>query len=189
MPRKKRVWSEKEKTWMQENLRYDPETGLLWWTKPGPKRPLKRPAGSFTTSKYVAIFSSTSTGTGKQVGYLAHHIAWFLYYNEVVDYLDHIDHDPSNNRIENLRVATHQANLLNRKPWSKSGFKGVTIRGSRWSAAIGNKDNDAGGIIHLGTFDTAEEAAAAFDRKCEEYKRRYPEFATYFVTNRDLGLI
>ena len=185
---KKRVWSDGEKEWMKENLRYDPETGLLWWTKPGPKRSLKKPAGG-KQNGYTVIGSTQSTNSGKFVSYLAHHIIWFLYYDEVVDYLDHIDHNPSNNRIENLRVATHQANLLNRKPWSKSGFKGVTIRGSKWVAVIGNKDNDSGGILYLGTFDTPEEAAAAFDRKCEEYKRRYPEFATYFVTNRDLGLI
>lgn len=180
---KKREWSQEEKEWIKENLRYDPETGYLWWTKPRPKVNLDRPAGYCHGSSYIHI--ETSLIGGKRLCYRAHQLAWFLYYGEDVGLLDHIDNDPTNNRIENLRPATQQANSLNRRPWGKSGYKGVYKNHKRWKSQIRYNKKET----YLGTFDTKEEAAMAFDKKCEEYKRRYPELAVYFTTNKDLGLL
>ncbi len=70
--------------------------------------------------------------------------------------VDHINGDGLDNRRENLRIVTRSQNLRNRKTFknSKSGFKGVIFNpvNGKWKA-----------IINLGTFDTSEEAAKAYD--------------------------
>ena len=74
---------------------------------------------------------------------------------------DHRDLDGLNNRRSNLRPASSVENRRNmrRHRDNTSGFKGVTRTGSRWRARI--KVNDR--RLCLGTFDTAEEAARAYD--------------------------
>ena len=53
----------------------------------------------------------------KQVSYRAHRLVWMYVYGEDPgEYeLDHINHDPTDNRIENLRMVTHKENHQNRK--------------------------------------------------------------------------
>jgi HNH endonuclease len=76
--------------------------------------------------------------------------------------VDHLNHDPLDNRRANLRVVTHRQNMLNRKKgrgaWPVGEVPGVRLRPSgRWEAAI-----KVGGVPHyLGLFDTAEEASSA----------------------------
>jgi hypothetical protein len=83
--------------------------------------------------------------------------------------VDHINGNRLDNRKENLRVCTHAQNLMNRA--SKRKFKGVRLReGGRWQAAI-----RVGGVRHcLGGFETAEEAARAYD---DAAVRLHGEFA------------
>jgi len=53
-------------------------------------------------------------GVRKQVS----HISWFFHYGVWPDpamVIDHIDHDPSNNRIENLREVTSKKNSNHRR--------------------------------------------------------------------------
>ena len=51
---------------------------------------------------------------GKQ--YLVHRIAWLLQHGSwPVGDIDHIDGNPSNNKLENLRDVPHSVNLQNRK--------------------------------------------------------------------------
>lgn len=75
-------------------------------------------------------------------------------------FVDHIDGNGLNNSRANLREATHAQNMQNKGPrrQSKSGIKGVMPNRDRWMAQI--KEN--GRTIHLGTFDTVEEAGAAY---------------------------
>jgi hypothetical protein len=74
--------------------------------------------------------------------------------------IDHRDRDPLNNRIENLRAATRSQNRANSRPNNKLGVKGVHARGSRFYVMAGK--------LYLGTFDSIEEAAAAYKAKAEE---------------------
>lgn len=91
--------------------------------------------------------------------------------------VDHIDGDGLNNRRLNLRAVTNSQNMQNRSGLSAnntSGFRGVQWdkRDRRWRARIGVE----GERIYLGYFDTAEEAARAFDRAALD---RFGQFAGY----------
>lgn len=68
---------------------------------------------------------------------------------------DHINGDVLDNRLINLRVASHQSNAGNRKALSSSGYRGVARSGNRWIAQ--GKVNQR--TTYLGTYDTPEQAA------------------------------
>jgi len=88
--------------------------------------------------------------------YKTHRLIYMYHNGEITDnlHIDHIDRDKSNNNIENLRLVTRQENQWNR------GDKGYCFhkRDNKFQASI--KLN--GKRIHLGYFDTAEEARAAY---------------------------
>ncbi len=87
--------------------------------------------------------------------------------------LDHIDGDKTDNRRINLRICTSQQNTFNQKlrKTNKSGYKGVywSKEANRWRAQIRfNKS------IYLGTFQSKEDAAKAYDTAATKY---HGEFA------------
>lgn len=76
--------------------------------------------------------------------------------------VDHINGNPSDFSLKNLRWVTQQTNLLNRhRVIAKSGYVGVhKLKGKLrkpW-VACGKLNRKA---IHLGTFETAEQASVA----------------------------
>ena len=81
--------------------------------------------------------------------------------------IDHKDGNPWNNRLENLRLATHAQNLCNKsvRPDNKVGLKGVDLYRGRYRAQI--KVN--GKSIHLGLFGTPELAHDAYCKASKEY--------------------
>lgn len=80
--------------------------------------------------------------------------------------IDHISGDKLDNRRSNLRVVNRSQNNMNlpRRSANESGYKGVYRNRDRWAASI----QAYGQRIHLGTFDTPEEAAKAYDSKALE---------------------
>ena len=83
--------------------------------------------------------------------------------------VDHIDGDALNNRRSNLRLATALQNGANKKKpaHNTSGFKGVSWhkRDLYWAANI----RVGGKLRHLGRFETAEAAHAAYCKASEEF--------------------
>ena len=92
------------------------------------------------------------------------------------EFVDHRDGDGSNNRRENLRLASHTENIRNQRKSSvnTSGHKGAYWRKdvSKWVAHIGVN----GKLIYLGYFANIEDAAAAYREAADKY---YGEFANY----------
>ena len=156
-------------------LSYDPATGHLRWRKkpcawmtPWPEGGEGPIAGSWSLKATLVGF--------KDVCFKAHRLAWALHYGEwPTQCLDHINGNPHDNRIENLRECSVSNNLgnagLSRN--NTSGFKGVYLRKDtgRWSADIKHNRKK----ISLGCYPTAELAAEAY---AEASKRIFGEFAS-----------
>ena len=85
--------------------------------------------------------------------YMAHRIIWKMFYDEEPDYIDHIDENPCNNRIENLQKCSNGFNMLKSAVNRGKGVSFMTSRG-KWRARININKRQ----IHLGLFDTKEEA-------------------------------
>lgn len=78
--------------------------------------------------------------------------------------IDHVNGDKLDNRRKNLRVCTRAENARNRKPqlrWDPTLPKGVSEAGKRGRFVANLSVN--GCRYRLGTFDSPEEAAAAYD--------------------------
>ena len=89
--------------------------------------------------------------------------------------IDHINGDPTDNRLENLRIATHRQNLRNQNSTrGASKFKGVSRnRNSRkkpWRSYIVIDGKQK----FLGTFLTQKQAARAYDAAAKKF---FGEFA------------
>lgn len=137
-------------------LHYEPGTGVFTWliTK-GPRARVGAVAGSPTPRGYWTIKLDGRS-------YQAHNLAWFYVTGEWPEHeVDHIDGDPLNNAFTNLRDEPHGVNVRNVVAPNRnntSGFRGVSESGPRWQANI----RVDGKKKYLGTFDTPEEAYAAY---------------------------
>jgi len=79
---------------------------------------------------------------------------------------DHINQISTDNRIENLRWTTPSENMLNRKRWGKSKYRGVHRHGKNnaWVACCTHQ----GKCHYLGSFRTEEDAGRAYDEYCKK---------------------
>jgi hypothetical protein len=104
------------------------------------------------------------------VWHSAHRLAWYIVTGKFPENeIDHINNCRSDNRFSNLREATKSQNQAN----GNCG-KGYSKNGNKWKAAI--KVN--GKQIHLGTFQTKEEAASAY------LAARHKHFKEFAADNR-----
>lgn len=91
--------------------------------------------------------------------------------------LDHRDTNRSNNKLDNLRLATKAQNSRNRKRNvdNKHPYKGIRLRRGKWSSQISRIESGKVVTKHLGTFSDAESAAMAYDKAALEM---FGEFAS-----------
>ena len=146
-------------------LNYDPDTGVFTWLADKGRAYAGDIAGSQRRDRYVIIGLN-----GKP--YRAHRLAWMYVYGEFPQEIDHINGDPSDNRLINLRLATRAQNVANTKKKKNSGnlLKGVTpARNSCYRAQI----RVQGKNTYLGTFATEQDAHVAYCKAAEK------EFGAY----------
>lgn len=140
---------------LDELFIYDSETGIF--TRRKAHRGCKTPfsVGNLCKSGIVAISVDGSK-------YLAHRLAWMIHYREQPPgFIDHINGCPSDNRIANLREASHTENMRNARGKSKTnrlkGASYVRLR-NKWRAQITiDRRNKC-----IGYFNTEHEAHEAY---------------------------
>jgi hypothetical protein len=135
---------------LQELFTYEPLTGVLRWRKTNSSRAV---AGS--AAGHLSRIGYFQVRVDKKLFY-AHRLVWMLVYGEDPGPkgIDHVDRDKSNNRLVNLRLANQSQNGMNRDHPIRSLPLGVSTNKARFRARLGG--------AHLGTFDTPEEAHAAY---------------------------
>ena len=108
-------------------------------------------------------------------GFLIHRLI-ALHFLECPDkslkYIDHINGNILDNRLENLRYINSSGNSRNKrlKNPTKSGITGVYISGKKFISMI---RDETGYKKYLGTFNTAQEAS---DKYQEEYNKLMERF-------------
>jgi len=152
-----------EQARVKECLLYDEMSGVFTWkARPSSCVKIGDIAGSFNpASGYWFIRLD-----GKLLR--AHRLAW-LYVHGVMppDEIDHINGDRGDNRLANLRLATHAENTRNGRKLA-SGLKGAHPRKHRPKAPWLSRIRKDGKYFHLGCFATAEEAHAAYVKAAHE---------------------
>lgn len=143
---------------LHKYFNYDSSTGKLYWKLRATKlskigQPAGCVSGTLPDAGYVIIDLF-----GKR--YQAHRLIWLFVHGSLPDkQIDHINHDRTDNRLANLRLATNHTNMKNKSLYvtNKSGYSGVEPHGNNWKARIGVD----GTKVLLGVFSTFEEAVAA----------------------------
>lgn len=150
-------------------LDYDPATGVFRWkVAPSNRVHVGQSAGSPYRRGYIFV-------TINGVRYAAHRLAWFYVYkfwpkNEI----DHINLVSGDNRITNLREATHQQNVRNvaMQGRNRTGFKGVTPHQQSPHKFIAQITVD-GRNLYLGLFDTPEDAHAEYVKASIQHHQQF----------------
>ena len=136
-------------------LNYNDKTGIFTW-KNSESRKIRvgSIAGCFDKDKYIQIRINNRS-------YRAHRLAWLYVYGELpLGQIDHIDGNPSNNAIENLRIVSPRENNQNRKEHRNGHLVGTTYNknAKKWQAQISINGKN----ISLGYYDTQKQANDAY---------------------------
>lgn len=143
----------------QERLKklfyYETETGVFFRIRSKQRGVVGEPVGWKNKNGYLVIGIDYKT-------YLAHRLAWFYVYGYLPEYgLDHINGNPSDNRIKNLREVSQRCNARNCKLYknNRSGVKGVTLHklDNNWESKISVNRKS----IFLGRYKSFENAVCA----------------------------
>jgi len=162
-------------------LAYNPETGILTW-KPRTVEEFASPR-HFQAWKAATYNPEAGRGVFKKDGekaykrlcingtkYLLHRLIWTMFKGTIPDgmWVDHIDQDKWNNRIENLRLCDSSQSVWNRgkqKSRKKGLPRGVGSVARGFAATISVRGNR----IYLGFFKTPEEAGKAYEEAAAKY--------------------
>jgi|SRR6478672_13263662 len=178
--------------YLRECFEYNPETGDLIWKE----RPLSHFKDAKAYRRFCSMCLGKSTGNyalkesgrraarfvtfsffGRIITMTCHKVAWLLLFNEIPEgkRVDHKNGDPWDNRLENLRLSTHQENSFNvkkRKDKADGLPKGVKRQGKKFCARI-CKDQKH---IWIGTYSSVEAAEQAYKDAAQQL---FGEYATH----------
>jgi len=166
---------------------YNADTGDLIWKVRPPSHFKSKNAWSMWNTKYSSRAAGWKARTrrggkpqapqisvfGKLI-YL-HRIVWEMNRGPIPTgmVIDHVNRNPIDNRIQNLRLATLSDNARNCATRSRHGLKGITKTASgKWVAQITvNRRN-----IRIGSFLTKGLAAAAYAKEAIRYHGQFARF-------------
>lgn len=167
---------------LHELLRYEKETGYLYYREPGKGRDLERPAGSLTGQMYRHLKISG-------VFYYAHRLIWHMIVGPIPDghFVDHRNGQRDLNTVDpsalddstrtNLRTATPAQNASNRDLSGlrevRAMLRGVSQRGNRYTATLTHDYSS----INLGSFPTEQDAHAAYREAARIRKGQFANFS------------
>lgn len=168
---------------LKQALSYDPATGLFTWIEPRRGRMLFSVAGHIDASTGYRDISIDDRS------YHAAKLAWLYVFGEYPEcVVDHINRNRADDRIENLRLATHSENIINSGVFSHntSGFKGVYFYRNRaergwpawWAYITCNGTRKSLGYFH-------NKAEAVIARK-EAEVNLFGEFSPMEIRNNDV---
>jgi hypothetical protein len=131
---------------------FDYKDGELYWkVRPASCIQIGDKAGCLDTNGYYRIRINKCL-------YGIHRLIFAMHYGYFPRQIDHIDRNTKNNKIENLRDASHAQNQWNtlKNPRNTSGYKNVIFRKDKQIWTCRFKVN--GKHIMRGSFKTAKEA-------------------------------
>lgn len=140
--------------------------------------PLQNNTVAFCDSKYydkVNKYNWCLNNNGYVISSINNHIILLhRFIKPTVKYIDHINHNKLDNRSENLRIVTKAQNNYNKIKCIKNNivkYKNVYLdkRYNKYIAYITFNYKK----IHIGTFNTPEEAAEAYNKKAKELFGEY----------------
>lgn len=166
---------------LKQLLRYEPETGKLFWK---PRTPDMFRNGKHSAEHTCAKWNARNAGkeafayvrNGYKYGviyrvkYQAHRVIWFMVTGSWPDgQIDHINGNRADNRFENFRCVSHAENGRNQRLPSNntSGVVGVvwSRNAGKWQAKI-MRD---GVTKHLGYFENFDDAVRARLKANEQF--------------------
>jgi HNH endonuclease len=157
-----------DSNFVNEILEY--KDGSLYWKKTKLRSTKKAGdiAGCIGTLGYRRIKINKKT-------YREHRLIFLMHHNYLPKYVDHIDGNILNNKIENLREATAQQNSANQKIAinNTSGHKGIYFNKNNkkrpWKACIRFESK----LYYLGSFYIKEKAIEAYELKNIELNKEF----------------
>lgn len=186
---------------IRELVDFDPNTGDLTWKKRREDLFKTTASARSWNTRYAGRPAFTNEIDGKYLKssifnryYLAHRVAWVVFYGSWPEgEIDHVNGNPSDNRISNLRIATsseNKANVACRRGHG-SVYKGVSFdkKKGMWQARIGYKQERK----HLGHFHNEIDARDAYNKASKDMHgpfsnttpalTEYDEVAKYSTTS------
>ena len=156
---------------LREILHYEAGTGVFTWRVKLNRQMIVGSVAGHKAHGYIII------GIKGEL-YRAHRLAWLYQTGRWPDGdIDHKNGNKEDNQWENPREATRSQNMQNVgiKKNNKSGFKGVYkhTQVGRFVAQI----RINGRKVHLGIFETAEEAGAAYAQAANQNHKEYARLA------------
>lgn len=123
---------------------------LLWKTSRSNAIVVGQEAGTKNTKGYRRVYFDGKT-------HAVHRVIWQMFNGEIPDgmQIDHIDGNPLNNKIENLRLATSKQNSLNRAYKNKAKNVSLCRETGKYKVRIMTLDKR----IFLGSFEDFELAS------------------------------
>lgn len=136
---------------LKKYLSYNKSTGEFTWINRYCTRiKVGKRAGCLDKRGYTVI-------RFKKKLYYAHRLAWLFVHGEEPKTIDHINNNPTDNRIDNLRNVNQKINTLN-KDTLNIWFRKDT---NKWTGQVSKRS--------IGSYKTYEEAKRAFIKKREEF--------------------